>query len=160
MDNTLSEPIKLRGSFHIVHRDPNGNILRDFEVPNVITNAGLAEVASLILSDNPGTATAFDYIAIGTGTTGEQATDTALELEISSGGGERAAATGTLTTTTVTNDTAQLQHTYNFSSSFAVTEAGVFNAASNGTMLCRKTFSAVNVANGDSLQITYKIQFS
>lgn len=159
-DKAIIEPVKMKGVFHIVHRDPEGNVITEFEAPNVITNTGLAEVSSLILTDNPGSATAFDYIAIGTGTTSETATDTQLEAEITTGGGERAAATGTQVTTTVTNDTAQLQHTFSFTSSFAVTETGIFNAATGGDMLCRKTFSAVNVASGDSLQITYKVQFS
>ena len=46
--------------------------------------------------------------------------------------------------------------TFNFTLSFAVTESGVLNAASLGTLLARQTFSAINVANGDSLQVTWK----
>jgi len=158
--NYTLDPVKLKGNFDILHFDADGNLIDERHGSNVITNAGIAEVASLILTDNPGTATAFDYIAIGTGTTAEGATDTALETEITTGGGERAASTGTLVTTTVTDDTAQLQHTFSFTSTFAVTEAGILNAASAGTLLCRKTFSAVNVASGDSLQVTYKVQVS
>src|SRR3989338_3066540 len=59
-------------------------------------------------------------------------------------------------TTDVTNDTAQLVLTFNFTASFAVTESGVLNAASVGVLLARQTFSAINVANGDSLQVTWK----
>ena len=38
----------------------------------------------------------------------------------------------------------------------AKTESGVFNAASNGTLAARQVFAAINVASGDSLQITWK----
>jgi len=38
-----------------------------------------------------------------------------------------------------------------------VTESGVLNDASTGTLLARQVFSAINVASGDSLQITWKI---
>jgi len=38
-----------------------------------------------------------------------------------------------------------------------VTESAVLNASSAGTMLCRQTFSAINVADGDTLQITWKV---
>ena len=61
-------------------------------------------------------------------------------------------------TTTVTNDTAQVTKTFTVTGTFAVTEAGLLNASSAGTLLCRQVFSAVNVLNGDSLQITWKVQ--
>jgi len=128
------------------------------ELKNLVVNAGKAGVASRI--NGAGGEAAFTYIAIGTGTTAPAAGDTALQTEISTGGGARAAATATRVTTSVTNDTAQLQVTFNFTASFAVTESGVFNAASAGTMLARQTFTAINVANGDSLQVTWKFQVS
>jgi hypothetical protein len=37
-----------------------------------------------------------------------------------------------------------------------VTESGTLNAAAAGVLLARQTFSAINVANGDSLQVTWK----
>ena len=121
---------------------------------NTMTNAGFAEVAGLMVSDVGGTA--FDYIAIGTGTTGASASDTALETET-----HREAATGSRTTTSVSNDTAKWVATFSgYSGSEAVTESGVLNAGTGGTLLCRQVFSAVNVDwdAGDSLQITWKVQ--
>lgn len=124
-------------------------------VSNLVTNAGAAGVASRI--NGSGGEAAFTYIAIGTGAVAAAVTDTTLGTEISTGGGARASATASRTTTDVTNDTARLVHTFNFTSSFAVTESGVLNAASSGTLLCRQVFSAINVANGDSLQVTWDI---
>ena len=98
-------------------------------------------------------------MAIGTGTTAPQPTDTALENEITTGGGARAAATITRITQDVTNDTVQFVHQWTFTSSFAITEAGIFNDSTAGVMLSRKTFSAYNVVNGDELQITWRVQF-
>jgi hypothetical protein len=37
----------------------------------------------------------------------------------------------------------------------AITEAGVFNAASAGTMYSRATFTAINKGAADTLQITW-----
>ena len=125
--------------------------------PNGITNVGFAEVAGLILLDVGGTA--FDYIAIGTGTTAFDPTQTALVSEVI-----RKAGTGSKTTTSVTDDTAQLVTTFSsadgLSGSHAITESGVFNAASGGVMLCRQTFPALNIDwdAGDTLQVTWKIQ--
>lgn len=86
--------------------------------------------------------------------------DTTLMNEITTGGLARASATVSRVTTTVTNDTAQLDKTWSVTASFAVKEAGALNAASSGTLLGRQTFSAVNVANGDTLQVIYKFQMS
>jgi len=122
---------------------------------NLVTSAGKAGVASRI--NGNGSEAAFTYLAIGTGTTAADAADTTLETEIITGGGERAAATASRTTTDVTNDTARLVLTYSFTSTFAVTEAGALNAASAGVLLNRQVFSAVNVVNGDSLQVTVDI---
>lgn len=153
----MDETLKSEGFVNMkLIRD--GRVIDERNGPNTITKAGMAHMAGLFLTDVGGTA--FDYIALGIGTTGATADDTALESEIASGGGERAAATGTRVTTTNTNDTSQLVKTFTFTSSFAVTESGVFNAASTGTMACRQTFTAVNVISGDTLQITWKIKHS
>ena len=149
----ITENVGLTGHIDILHFR-EGELIDERHIKNVITNTGKAEVAGLINGDTTGP---FTYIAIGTGTTAADATDTALESEISSGGGERTSATCSRTTTDTTDDTAQLVATFNFTSSFAVTETGVFDAASDGIMLCRQTFSALNVQSGDSLQITWKI---
>jgi hypothetical protein len=42
----------------------------------------------------------------------------------------------------------------------AVTEAGIFNASSGGTMLCRTVFSVVNKGADDAMSITWTITVS
>lgn len=125
-------------------------------IANLITNAGFAGIASRI--NGSGAAAAFTYIAVGTGATAANVTDTTLQTETATSGLSRANATVSLVTTTVTNDTAQLVNTFSVTGTVAVTESGVLNAASSGTLLCRQVFSAINVVNGDSLQITWKIK--
>jgi len=112
-----------------------------------VTNGGLAEVAELIM----GSGVAFDSLAIGIGTTNFEVTSTQLNNEYA-----RASATASTETTDTTGDTAQFVHNFSFTETKAVTEVGVFNHATTGDMLAAQTFSAVNVVNGDSLQITYK----
>ena len=157
MKQTDKTYFKLNGSFEVEHYR-GGNLIDRRVVDNLVTSTGKAAVAALILNDVA--EDDFDHIAIGTGTTAAAAGDTALESEITTNGGERTAATGTRVTTSVTDDTAQLVATFNFTGSFAVTETGVLNAASGGDLLCRQVFSAINVENEDSLQITWKIQIS
>lgn len=132
-----------------------GSYVDEMVIANLITDAGLAGVASRI--NGSGGENAFTYIAIGTGSTAAAEGDTTLQTEITTNGGERASATASRVTTTETNDTARLVYTFNFTGSFTVTESGVFNAASSGTLLARQVFTGIAVGNGDSLQITWSI---
>jgi len=141
------EKIKINGRFTIIK---NGEVVR--EINNLITNAGFGAMSGLVLNDI--TETAFDYIAIGTGTTAAAVTNTTLEAE-----SMRVAGTGTQTTTTVTNDTAHLESTFNITSTLAITEAGMLNAATLGTLFNRGIFTAVNVVNGDTLVVKYDVTF-
>jgi len=149
--------VELKGHVILIVRDrfgrEKGRIERD-----VITNVGKAQVAGLI---NGVVTTPFTYIAIGTGTTSESASDTALEAEIA-----RKAATCSRETTNVSNDTARLEATFSsadgLSGTANVSESGVFDADTGGNMLCRQTFSAIPIDwdAGDSLQVIWKIVVS
>lgn len=123
---------------------------------DLVVSAGKAAAAGLILTDV--SVNDFDYLAIGTGTTGPVAGNTTLETET-----HRGAGTGTRVTTAVTDDTAQLVFTFSgYAGTEAVTEIGMFNAAAAGDMLMRQTFAALNVDwdKGDSIQATVKVQAS
>ena len=132
-----------------------GNWQNKMVIANLITDAGKAGSASRI--NGAGSEAAFTYCAIGIGTAAATALDTTLASEITTNGGQRKSATPTRTTTTVPNDTARNVATFDFTGSFAVTEAGILNAASAGVLLNRQVFTAVNVVSGDSLQITVDI---
>lgn len=123
------------------------------KIHNLVTTVGKAAMASRL--NGSGGEAAFTYIAVGTGTTAAAVGDTTLQTETATSGLSRVAATVSRTTTDTTNDTAQLQTTFSVTGTVAVTESGVFNAASSGVLLARQVFSAVNVVNGDSLQITW-----
>jgi len=120
---------------------------------NTITTAGISETAKLL---GGVAADAISYMAIGIGTGGT----TTLNSEITTGGGARSAVTPTSETTDSSGDTARSVETFNFTGTFAVTEEGLLNADSSGDLIAYKTFSAVNVADGDSLQITHDIVVS
>ena len=129
---------------------------------NLITNAGRAAISALL--NGVGGVAVFASIGQGTGATAANATDTTLQTEVKADGTAAsgvhavAAATNTLVTTTVTNDTAQFVGTISETATIAVTESGVFNATTNGTLLARQVFTAVNVVTGDSLQFTWKVK--
>lgn len=113
-----------------------------------VTNVGLQSAAELLI----GAGTAFSNVAIGTGTTAFAATSTQLNNEY-----KRGTATTSTQTTDTTGDTSRFLYLFSFTESKAITEAAVLDASVSGNMLCAQTFAAVNVINGDSLQITFDI---
>lgn len=98
------------------------------------------------------------FIAIGTGGTAENANQTALVTEVES----RVSGTSSRVTITVTNDTYQVVGTIGpVGTARAVTESGLFDQlASGGNMLTRALFSVVNLAIGDSIQLTWQLKFT
>jgi hypothetical protein len=122
---------------------------------NLIVRVGKASIAARI--NGASAVNAYSYLALGTGTGATAAANTALGTEITLSGLARASAAVSRVSTTVSNDTAQIVHTWTATGTFAITEEGVFNASSNGTMLARRQFAAINVVNGDQLQVTHKI---
>lgn len=135
----------------------DGVVIRTDTYHNLVTNAGFAGISSRLGASSTAI---FNYIAIGIGTTAAAVTDTTLQSEITTNGGQRAAATVTQVTTTIANDTTQLDYTFVFTGSFSVSETGVLNAASGGTLLNRKVFTAYPVISGDRLRILHQFKFS
>ncbi|PUA31026.1 MAG: hypothetical protein B9J98_08180 [Candidatus Terraquivivens tikiterensis] len=126
---------------------------------NVITNVGIACIIRLVFAGL--TENKFGYLAIGTGTTTEAVTDTALQSEIA-----RKAATVTQETTSIEGDTAKLEAIFSSADGLIgthnVSELGVFNAPSGGYMIARKVVAAVpvNWDAGETLAARYFIQMT
>lgn len=164
MKKGLLSPLWINGKMAAVLSPFMGTWVFEKDGSNLITNTGKAAAASRI--NGSGGEAAFTSIGQGTGTTAAAVGDTALETEKKADGtaasGVHALATASVTasrvTTTVTNDTAQLVGTISETATMAITESGVFNADTNGVMIARQVFSAINVVSGDSLQFTWKIK--
>jgi hypothetical protein len=95
----------------------------------------------------------FKYHDSGVGTTAENASDTAIETT----DGE-ARATGTQTESAA--NAYRSVGTISYTTTKAITEHGLFNDATAGTLMDRSVFSAVNVVNGESIQFTYTHTFN
>jgi len=145
----MKDSLKLTGAVSLVLRDKDGNVKQTKEAKNLIVDTGLNFICDRMKDDE----TAMTHMALGSGTTAAAAGDTALGTQL----GSRVS----LTSSTVTNN--QIVYVCSFpagSGTGAVTEAGIFNAASAGTMLCRVVFSEVNKSADDTLQITWTISLS
>jgi hypothetical protein len=90
----------------------------------------------------------FKYHDSGVGTTAENAADTGIET---TDGESRATGTQTESASNAYRSVGTISYT----TTKAITEHGLFNDSSTGTLMDRSVFSAVNVVNGDSIQFTY-----
>jgi hypothetical protein len=116
----------------------------------LVTTAGVNYLAADFLSSSSNRINAFQWSDCGTGTTAATISQTAL---VSPAGTARVSGAGT----NPVAGTYQSVATIAFTGSLAITEYGLFSAASNGTMWDRRVFSAINVNNGDSIQFTYSV---
>lgn len=133
----------------------NGVSILKQESVNLTPNTGLAAFIKRLGGDV--STTAFTYLALGTGTTAANATDTALEAEIVDSGLARAAATVSYETTTTAGDTLQLVKSFTATGSKNVSEIGFLNAASSGTLGGRVVKTAVPLEANDIYTVTYKV---
>lgn len=142
----INEGLKLRGEVALVLRDKNGNVKDERTIKNLIVDTGLNFICDRMKDDE----TAMTHMALGSGSTAAAAGDTTLGTQL----GSREA----LDSSTVTNN--QIVYVASFEAgdaTGAVTEAGIFNAASGGTMLCRTVFAVVNKAADDTLTVNWTI---
>ena len=139
----IHDDLKLTGALTIALND---EIVQETE--NLVVTAGKNWVADRMNNAN----TVMTHMAVGTGTTAAAAGNTALVTET-----DRNA----LTSTTVTANAVAYVATWAAGdATAALTEAGIFDAASSGDMLARTVFSVVNKGAADSMTITWTITVS
>jgi hypothetical protein len=142
--SNINDGLKLTGKLIIAL---NGETVQ--EVDNLVVTAGKGYVASRM---KDATATAMSHMAIGSGTNNPAAGDTTLQTQLG-----RVA----LTSTTVSAAVVTYVATFGAGTGTgAVTEAGILNHASSGTLLCRTEFSVVNKGSSDSMTVTWTVTVS
>ena len=144
----INDAIKMTGNLKLVLTDENGNIKQEEEVKNLVVTVGKNYIASRM---KDATATAMTHMEVGTSSTAAAVGDTALVAAVAS-------SRVTLTSTTVTtNSVAYVASFPAGTGTGALTEAGIFNASSSGTLLCRTVFSVINKGAADTLGITWTV---
>ena len=144
-ESTLSA----KGNVQLEVFDKDGNLKESQEIKNVVVTVGLGYIASRM---KDATAPAMSHMAVGSGNTAAAAGNTTLETELGR---------VTLTSTTVSTNTVQYIGDFPAGTGTgAVVEAGVLNASSGGTLLCRTVFSVVNKGASDTLKVTWTITVS
>ena len=145
----INDTVKMKGELRLTLTNPTGNITQEVVVPNLVVTTGKNYIASRI---KDASATAMSHMAIGTGSTAAAAGNSALGSE---------AGRVALTSTTVTNNAVAYVATFPAGTGTgAITEAGILNASSSGTLLCRTVFSVINKGAADTLGITWTVTVS
>lgn len=144
----LTENIKVTGAVSIKLFDKNGQLKDDRQIKNLVVAAGKTFIAARMV----GTPNEMSHMAIGASSTAADAADTALGSEL-----------GRVALASETSSGAVVTYTATFpagTGTGAVVEAGILNAGSGGTMLCRTTFAVVNKGVDDVMSITWQITVS
>ena len=144
----LHDRLPVRGHVLLELYGPDGRLKETRETDNLVVDAGEAHIADRLSSSPSGAA--MGWMAIGTGATAAAFGNTALGAEI-----DRNA------TTSITDSANVVTYVGNWAAgdgtNSAITEAGIFNAASTGTMLARAVFAAINKGASDTLAITWTV---
>ena len=144
------EQLLATGQVLIQLLDSNGNLKEEHKVKNLVVTTGKTYIAARMQGTS--VPTVMGYMAIGTNTTTPAVANTALGTEA-----------GRVALASFTSSGAQVTATATFpagTGTGAITEAGILNASSSGTMLCRTTFPVVNKAAGDSIAVTWVVTVS
>jgi hypothetical protein len=143
----MHDTLTVKGKLHIVLRDENGNIKEERKHDNLVVTSGLTHIASRVVGT---TQAVMSHMALGTGTNPADADDVELQTELvrvaldtpMSNAGSIITAVATYGAGTGTG---------------ALTEAGIFNASTAGTMLCRTSYAVINKGSADTMTITWTI---
>lgn len=143
--------LALKGTMTAVLTKADGTVETRYK-DNMIVNVGFDFIADAI-GKSASRPNVMSHIAIGAGAVAAAAGDTALGSELARGAATYAHTAGTKVFT----------FTYNFAAGVgtgAVTEAGVLNASSGGTLLDRVVFAVINKGAADTLQVTFTFTMS
>ena len=138
--------IKLTGKLVIKKFDSRDELIDEVNINNLIVTVGKVHVAERIISD---TETKMSHMALGSGLDNPALADTDLGNEL-----DRAALSA------ATRTGANITYTATFPAGVAtgsITEAGIFNDGTAGTMLCRTTFPVITKSASETVAISWTV---
>lgn len=143
----IKDNFPIKGDLHIVIKDAlTGKVKVDRLEKNLVVTVGKNWIASRMVGTAANT---MGYMAVGTDSTSPAAGNTTLGAEV---------ARVAVTSQTASTNTVTYVATFGAGTGTgALTEAGLFNANTSGTMLSRTTYSVINKGSGDEMTVTWVI---
>lgn len=143
------ELLKAKGSLKVVLTGKDGQVKEEHFFDNLVVTTGKNFIASRMVGTS---AAVMSHMAIGSSGTAAAAGDTALGAELGRVALASSSASGNVVTYTATFPAG--------TGTGAVVEAGLLNAASAGTLLCRTVFAVVNKGADDAMSVTWTVTVS
>ena len=148
----FNDNIRVTGDVSVVVTDKDGVEKAIRFIPNLVVTTGKNHIAARmagLLSGAGLEGALISHIGFGTSVVAPTVIDTILGSQLAARsvvGLSHTAATNTFTATATFTGTAG-----------DITEAGMFNALTGGTMICRTTFGAVTILSTDTLAIAWTL---
>ena len=147
----MEDKFGMRGDVELILRDKDGNVIDQRNIKNTIVDAGYDFICDVI--GNTSQPNDMGWTAVGTGTTPAAGGDTTLETHVVRVANVYAHSAGTKVFT-MTADYAAGTGTG------ALTESGLLNDDTTGTLLNRIVFDVINKGSSDTLQVVWTITLS
>lgn len=149
----MEKKLKMKGEWFSYLYGPDGTLKDKRQGYNVVTTVGKEFLASF-LNSAVATASTFTgkYIAIGTGSTAESASDTGMGTEVARHTGTASYLSGQIFQISATFATG--------SGTGAIVEYGLFSSNTAGTLISRDTESAINKGASDTLTVICQLTVS
>lgn len=143
------EFLKASGALRVVVTGKDGAVKEEHNFTNLVVTTGKNFVASRMVGT---TANVMSHMAVGSSSTAPVAGDTTLGTELGRVALGSSSAAANVVTYTATFPAG--------TGTGAIVEAGIFNASSAGTLLCRTTFAVVNKGADDAMSVTWTVTIS
>lgn len=140
-----ADDVKVTDNIKLVLRGPDGKVKQEQTSHNLVTTKGAEGIAERLLAA-PGTEVP-THMAIGTGTEEAKVGDTTLKTELDRNALSSKTRSGKVVTYKATWAAGD--------GTGAITEGGILNAASTGTLFNRAVWSVVNKGAEDTLEIIW-----
>lgn len=141
-----NDSIKVTGQYEFILRDKFGKIKQHFVTKNLVVQGGRELIASQLCEEDIGKPS---HMAVGESDQSPALSDTTLYSEI---------ARVALTSSNRSQNTVTYEATFAPAvGTGAIVEVGMFNAASEGTMLSRTVFPVVNNESADELTVRWNV---
>lgn len=148
-----SPGLKVSGYWKMTLRGPAGELKKHVEGHNVVTDVGKEALAQFLASAAAGaTQFPFQFIGIGTNSSAEAASNTALGTELARHTGVASYVSGAVYQVTATFATGM--------GTGAIVEYGLFNSSAAGTLFARDVESVINKGANDTLTVTAQYTIS
>lgn len=142
----LSDSIKMSGKVK-VQTFESGDLINEINFPNIVTTVGKGYIASRIANSS---AAVMSHMAIGSSQSIQTLNDTFVIQE-----------TLRSSVFSIVVTASEIEYVALFAppvgSSRSISEAGILNAASAGTLLCRTTFPPITQTTSQTIAITWVV---